>query len=139
MTQKKRRRIERAWGIGTAVALLCLAGIVFVRNPARVPVTFCVLRAATGLYCPGCGGTTMVHLLLHGRFAQAFLMNPPLFILSPALAYIIAAEIIRLISGRYVLPALTPKPWAVISIAIALVLFGVLRNISAFSFLAPVY
>ena len=39
----------------------------------------CVFRAATGLECPGCGTTRALHHLLHGRFEQAFLLNPMLF------------------------------------------------------------
>ena len=36
----------------------------------------CVFRLITGLYCPGCGGTRAVFLLLGGHVAESFYYNP---------------------------------------------------------------
>ncbi len=36
----------------------------------------CQLRSMTGLYCPGCGGTHAVMLLLRGRVAESFFAHP---------------------------------------------------------------
>lgn len=36
----------------------------------------CVLRRATGIYCPGCGGTRAVNAFLHGHWVQAFCYHP---------------------------------------------------------------
>jgi len=36
----------------------------------------CAFKKATGLYCPGCGGTRSVRALLHGHFILSFLYHP---------------------------------------------------------------
>ncbi len=36
----------------------------------------CVFEAATGLYCPGCGGTRAVIALMRGHFIKSFLYHP---------------------------------------------------------------
>ena len=39
----------------------------------------CVFKASTGLDCPGCGLTRASHAVLHGRFADAWRLNPLLY------------------------------------------------------------
>ena len=36
----------------------------------------CAFKAATGFYCPGCGGTRAVKALLSGHFIKAFIYHP---------------------------------------------------------------
>lgn len=36
----------------------------------------CVLRTATGLYCPGCGGTRAFRMLFHGDIIQSIIYHP---------------------------------------------------------------
>jgi hypothetical protein len=36
----------------------------------------CPFHAATGLLCPGCGGTRAVHALVHGHLSEALSLNP---------------------------------------------------------------
>ena len=45
----------------------------------------CPFHWVTGLYCPGCGSLRAVHRLLHGRFAEAFTLNPLLVLSIPVL------------------------------------------------------
>jgi len=85
----------------------------------------CLFFVATGFYCPGCGATRALHHLLNGRVIQAFGMNPLLFLSLPFLAAI----------GLY--PQLARHPSAPVIAGIALVSYGILRNVSGFSFLAP--
>ena len=84
----------------------------------------CEFYRHTGLYCPGCGSGRAVSALFHGRFAEALSYN----ILLPDL--------------RIVFPGLGLKPVAISQKAIGaatavIIVFWVLRNIPAFSFLAP--
>jgi hypothetical protein len=58
--------------------LVALAGLAAVlRDPARVrQAAHCTLRDATGIPCPTCGGTRTVVALAHGRWSEAFAVNP---------------------------------------------------------------
>lgn len=47
----------------------------------------CSFRAATGLYCPGCGGTHAVYALLSGHFLESIRFHP--FVLYTALGFLI--------------------------------------------------
>jgi hypothetical protein len=47
----------------------------------------CVFRSVTGLLCPGCGITRAAHHLLHGRFDEAFRLNPMVFVLIALVLY----------------------------------------------------
>lgn len=51
----------------------------------------CPFHAVTGLYCPGCGVTTMALSLAQGDIRAAFAANPALFAAVP----VIAADILR--------------------------------------------
>ena len=42
----------------------------------RLQVVLCPLRRATGLPCPACGGTRAFVHATHGRFLEAWQMNP---------------------------------------------------------------
>ena len=82
----------------------------------------CVFFSITGLQCPGCGITRASHHLLHGRFEEAFRMNPMLFVL-------IALTIVSLpafLRGGY--PAYLTKPWFAWSAFIVLTSFWIVRN-----------
>jgi len=85
----------------------------------------CPLHRLTGLYCAGCGGTRAIHALLHGDVAACFRLNPllPLF---PAAAVLFCFR-----------PRLLRNPAVPIGFAAAIVLFAILRNLSACAFLAP--
>ncbi|MGC4005870.1 MAG: DUF2752 domain-containing protein [Pirellulales bacterium] len=43
----------------------------------------CVLHRATGLHCPGCGGTRAAHALVHGDWRSAVWWNPLLIVGAP--------------------------------------------------------
>ena len=84
----------------------------------------CVFRMITGWRCPGCGITTLFLSLLHGDISAAFLANPFLFCTLPLLAvlYPLAQHGPQNNLFRKALPA---------AYLVALLVFGIIRNVSA--------
>jgi hypothetical protein len=93
--------------------------------------------AAMGFWCPGCGGLRAVNDLSNGRLGDAASSNLLFFASLPVIAYVFA----RWTIGRW-----TGRPWspshrslnigAAVLIA-AMVVFTVVRNTPAGSWLAP--
>ncbi len=98
----------------------------------------CPVHYLTGLYCPGCGSLRAMHALLHGDLRQAWAMNPLTIMLLPFLSYGLISEICTRLLGRG-LPCMTLRAGWIRSFAVAIVLFGVLRNLPFYPFnlLAP--
>ena len=86
----------------------------------------CLFRAVTKIYCPGCGGTRAVYLLLTGHPVLSFLYHPIVLYTVFACVYI---------GARFAIDALIPpvgrKPfrltpvWLWVALAILLVSWGV--------------
>jgi len=125
-----------------AVAVLVFAGIagaavLFFFDPSKngfYPI--CQFYLVTGLYCPGCGATRASYQLLHGNFIAA-LHDNALFVISlMALAvrgvWFLKRRIYRQ-SVRFFIP-----PGALWTLLVVALIFVVLRNLPAFSFLAPI-
>jgi hypothetical protein len=137
------RKGSRVWPANTwfAVIILGVAGLgaglmVFFFNPtthAFYPA--CEFHRLTGLNCPGCGATRALYALLHGNLATA-LRDNALFVCALAAA---AARGVWLAAGKFrhrPVGEFFPMSWAWPLLALALV-FAVLRNLPAFSFLSP--
>lgn len=88
----------------------------------------CIFYEWTGLQCAGCGSGRAITNLLHGNFYIAFRMNILLFILTP----ILAIDLYRYY--RYNGKKKLICGWWVV---VAIIVYTILRNIPAFSFLAP--
>ena len=93
----------------------------------------CVLYEVTGLYCPGCGITRAILSLMEGEFYQAFRYNPIIFIDVPLI--IITSIIDFIFKNNKKVRKVTNVIY--IMLLIITLIFGVLRNIPYFSFLAP--
>jgi len=97
----------------------------------------CVFFEITGLYCPGCGATRMCKNLLRLDIYKAFRSNQVSFFIIPMLAVIFARQLYCYIKyGKT-----KNERWitVVCTIAIvALLIFGIIRNIPYFYFLRPV-
>lgn len=95
----------------------------------------CLFRAATGLFCPGCGTARAFHALANGDLAAALRWNALAVLLLPPLLLFQAALFVRpsLGQGRRFPAALV---WL---LAVVTVAFGVLRNlpVEPFAALAP--
>lgn len=112
------------------------AAVLFFFDPTKhafYPV--CQFHLLTGLYCPGCGATRASYQLLHGHLVRA-LHDNALFVLSlPALAARGAWCLNRQRRGQPVRFFIPPGAlWIFLAVAL---IFVVLRNFPAFSFLAP--
>lgn len=96
----------------------------------------CLFLKFTGLYCPGCGLTRMLHALAHGDVARAFEMNAMVLAMLPAIALLVANEASsrRFLPPFFARPLYDAKAWLAV-----VVLFGVLRNLpwAPFDALAP--
>ena len=117
---------------GSAGALL-LANRVDPNEAGHYPT--CPFLALSGLYCPGCGSTRMVHALSEADLGEALAMNPLALALLPALVLYWAGWTRRVVTGaprRSVMPA-----WVVWGFLVVVVSFWVLRNVPATSWLAP--
>jgi hypothetical protein len=70
-----------------ALAGVAALGVLFFFDPAEHAFyPRCPLHALTGRQCPTCGGLRAAHLLLHGRFRDAFALNPALLGVLPVAA-----------------------------------------------------
>ena len=130
---KKRVLIVAAAAFFAAAALLYLY-FTGEGEGAGIP---CMFHQITGLYCSGCGSSRALRSVLQFDFYQAMRYNAIFTICVPFLAVYFGAlgiSYIRFgndrISGKIsMLPV-----WIIIAAA---VLYGILRNIPAFAFLAP--
>jgi len=120
----------------SAVAFAALIVAVCLFRPGSTPLLPpCPFRALTGFYCPGCGSTRMLYLLLHGQPREAFAQNPLAMLLLPVA---VIGLIRQLMPGGARMRPRTAQRWGSVALAVV-VLFGVLRNIPArpFTYLAP--
>ena len=129
-------RFETRTAVVGATAVCASLGVAVLRVFDANALWPCAFHALTGLHCPGCGLTRMLHALVHGDVARAWSMNPLAMIALPLLA----AMLVQWWWGKPVLPARLDRyahdgrVWIV-----ALVVFGVLRNLpfAAFAWMAP--
>lgn len=112
--------------LGTGAVLVGSLAYIGLADPHRPNFLFpaCPFHAATGLFCPGCGGLRMVHDVLNGDFSAAVVDNVAALIGLPLLLIWI------LLCRRSDRPWLTPASGAVI-VAIA-VGWTVVRNLPGF-------
>lgn len=115
-----------------AVAVVVVA-VVSPEEPGHYPL--CPFRQLTGLACPGCGGLRAVHALVHGDVATAVHRNALLVVLLP---FAVIAWVRWTRSRRRGGTAIWYPSVAVSRALLAsFVVFGVLRNLPLFAFLAP--
>lgn len=90
----------------------------------------CLFHEITNLYCPGCGITRMFLALFKLDFYQAFRYNPLVFILLIlSIVYFLVKKIGKL---NFKFPN-----YIYYYLLVIVIIYGILRNIPLFSFLAP--
>lgn len=130
---KKRILLVLAAAFFAAAALIYL----FLTGEGEGSGIPCVFHQITGFYCSGCGASRALRSVLHFDFYQALRYNA-VFTLALPLAGIYAGALvisfIRFGEDRISRRIPIKLVWWLIAVFF---LFGILRNIPAFSFLAP--
>lgn len=95
----------------------------------------CPIFKFTGLHCPGCGGTRSALALVHLRIGEAFQQHAWF-----ATAVVIGLPLLLWMGAKVKWPRI-PGPryhdrWLWAGLA-SLLIYGVLRNLEAFSWMAP--
>ena len=110
--------------------------ILFRFNPAEHAFyPQCFFHQITGLQCPGCGGLRAGHQLLHGHLLVALHLNALAVLALPLFAGFLCQEFAGRRSGIRGGRFFTSWwSWGFVGLLLA---FTVLRNFSAFGFLAP--
>ena len=130
---KKRILIVLAAAFIAAAALLYLY-FTGEGDGAGIP---CPIYQLTGLYCSGCGASRALRSVLHLDFYQAIRYNAVFVFALPFIAVYFSALVISFVkSGKDAVSEKIPlwPVWIFITLA---VIYGVLRNIPFFGFLAP--
>lgn len=113
--------------------LLLLLIFIYINISTSFEFVFeCPIKALTGYYCPGCGITRMFKSLFEGHIYRAFRYNPLVFLL--LFAYFIYI-ILDVFFHKYI-TKLTNKKMLIV-LLIIIIIYGIMRNIPNFSFLAP--
>lgn len=96
----------------------------------------CVFHEVFGVWCPGCGVSRMFLKIFKADFAGAYYENRFLF---STLPFLLAASAFRIYQYIEQKPFKKTVWFIVVMIvyAAAFLVYGVLRNFNAFSFLAP--
>jgi hypothetical protein len=124
------RRLPR-WvapvGVGGLAVTVCVVLAVVDPEDRQGWTPRCPFRTATGLDCPGCGGTRAVTALVRGEPALAFEHNLATMLLLPLLAYGWVAWVATSLGWRRT--RLELPTWSAWVIAGGLALFTVARNV----------
>lgn len=128
----KFRRFTTVFLISAFIAVLILL-IVLSKFYFNIGVV-CPFHELFGWDCPGCGGTRMAVSLLKLDFYQAFRYNPFIFVTAPIILVVYIWQFAVYVKENRLLKYLDVF---LINYAVALIVFGILRNISIFSWLAP--
>ncbi|HYA79082.1 MAG TPA: DUF2752 domain-containing protein [Candidatus Nitrosopolaris sp.] len=118
------------------LAVLGSGAVLFFFDPSAHGIyPVCLFHTLTGLNCPGCGGTRAAYQLLHGHLLVALRDNALFIVALAGLALHGLWFATRKICRRPATLAVPPRIlWGFLVIA---VVFSVLRNLPAFSFLSP--
>ncbi|MDL2253692.1 DUF2752 domain-containing protein [Ruminococcaceae bacterium OttesenSCG-928-I18] len=113
--------------------LFIFLGILYQYFGIGVP---CPLHLITGWYCPGCGMFRSLLSLSQLQFYQAFRYNALFVILLPLIVFFLGRAAYDYLQNR---PSRTYRWELVLCIILIIIflIFGILRNLPAFSFLAP--
>jgi len=135
-----RRGPTRRAAFTLLATLAAVTAWVLVRNPLQTTVfPPCPFRAATGLWCPGCGATRASYLLLHGDVGSALHFNAMWVILAPFALYQAVAFAGEACGVRWLRRIPVTQP-VMVALGAAVVGFALVRNLpfETFGVLNPV-
>lgn len=130
--KKKRKRV-----LFSAFFILAACIFVYYNNPQQIHMPACLSLTVFKVYCPACGMTRAAYYILHLDIVRAFYFNQFLVITLPFFAYIYAADAVNTYFDKKILPLFKFNKALTYTIIALFVLYGILRNIEAFNFLAP--
>ncbi len=97
----------------------------------------CPSATLLGVYCPGCGGLRAVNDLTDGHIGAAASSNLLLLIAMPLIVFVLGRWLVDAWTGRIRDHDLRLIGWVTTGFLVAMVVFTVLRNLPAGSWLAP--
>ena len=132
--------MKKRIAIVAAAALIAAAALVYLYftgegEGAGIP---CMFHQITGFYCSGCGASRALRSILHFDFYQALRYNAIFTICLPLFAvYFTSLSVSYIRFGKDRVSEKISMKIIYIFVAAAIA-YGILRNVPAFSFLAPV-
>jgi len=90
------------WAVGLMSLWVAFVGVTVLAGIGNQ----CLFKRFTGVPCPTCGSTRAIFALLHGHPVQAWLFNPLVMTVVPAL---VAAIALRGLGGRHLEVTFTPR------------------------------
>lgn len=128
-----RAALRHPLALPTGLAAFAAAGAAYLyrTNPHQPGQLLprCPLEWATGLLCPGCGGTRMTYDLLHGDLVAAFHDNAAMLLLGlPAAAYLFTRMLREGLRGRHYRPE--PSRLGTAAIVATALVWTVGRNVA---------
>ena len=117
------------------VGVIILGGLLYLKYDRAGDGVPCQIYKYTGFYCPSCGVTRMMYALIHDHdILRAFRYNALLAVTLPFAAVLYIQQLIVFLRTGGLSPWMGPvaEIWGIL-----MILFGILRNIPAFWFLAP--
>ena len=97
----------------------------------------CIYHEILGWHCPGCGISRMFFSMMELDFYQAFRFNPLLFILFPFGLFLFIDAVYAYLYERETKYFKKIPNYVWIILLFITVIFGVIRNIEPFTYLAP--
>lgn len=134
MSEEQKKRLKSVCKPVAQVLLIGIAYVIFVKVTGwGLP---CPIKLVTGKYCPGCGISRMLLAMLRLDFKTAFYCNRLLFFLLPVIfVYALIKAVYYIKTGRE--GQSLPEQIATLIVCLITVAFWIMRNMEAFSFLAP--
>nr|WSX52364.1 DUF2752 domain-containing protein [Streptomyces sp. NBC_00974] len=131
---RARRLSSPVLTLAAAAAALAYVGTVDPNEPGHYPV--CPLFRLTGVLCPGCGGLRSAHAFAHGDLPTAFGANALAVVGYFVFAGFMVLWLVRAYRGGRP-PRLVMRPLYWWGAGVLALVFAVLRNLPAGSYLAP--
>lgn len=119
---------KRLANVLVKLLVIAIAGIIYTHIIRSTGFWLpCIFRTVTSLKCPGCGISHMCIALLAMDFTSAWLANPVLLTVSPAITYIVIKQIISwIVFGEQKMSKIDTI--IVNALAVILILWGIVRN-----------